>query len=405
MKTIIIIINILFTISLISCQSKQNPTTKEEQATEEHEESPTSVFLSTEQIKAVDIQLGKVEQKSLADVLKVNGELRVPNQNKAKATTLYPGIIREIYVQPGDFIKKGQRIASITNADYVKMQEDYLNLITESSLAEAEYQRQKELYEGKAGALKNLQRAETEFQALNTRKASLKRQLEMMGIPSSKLSNSNLVTSLNVVAPISGIISNILIQIGSYVDTTTPIVDIIDNRKIHVDLHVYEKDISRFKPGQDLDFFLTNNPNDRHSARVYSTGSSFEDNSKTIIVHAYVTCDKSSLIDGMNITAHIAFDKSTVNAVPTEAIVNDDGRDYIFIAQAHEQESDQTVDTHTQEKEGMTFVRIPVIATKTDIGYTQITLLQEISMDAKIVTKGAFFILGQMDSSETSHDH
>lgn len=398
----IIIINIFLILSLASCRNEQVNNTKEENPIEDHEEIPNSVFLTDEQIKAVGIQLGEIEQKSLSDGLKVNGELSVPNQNKAKATTLYPGVIKELYIQPGSFVKKGQRIASITNADYIKMQEDYLNLTTESSLAETEYRRQKELYEGKAGALKNLQRAETEFRALSTRKASLKQQLQMMGINTSDISNGNLVTSLYVLAPISGVLSNSLVQIGSYVDTGTPIAEIIDNSKIHVDLHVYEKDLPRFKVGQDLDFYLTNNQEKRYSARIFSTGSSFEDNSKTIIVHAEVTGDKEGLIDGMNVIANVGFDKATVDAVPVEAVVNQDGQDYIFIVQ---DEDGSENDLNGNEHSGITFIRVPVIATKSDVGYTQITPLQEIQKNTKIANKGAFFILAKMMDAGDSHGH
>jgi RND family efflux transporter MFP subunit len=396
----IIVINIVLILSLASCRNEQVNNTKEENPIEVHEESPNSVFLSHEQIEAVGIQLGVIEQKSLSDGLKVNGKLSVPNQNKAKATTLYPGIIKEIYVQPGSSVKKGQRIASITNADYVKLQEDYLNLNTESTLAETEYRRQKELYEGKAGALKNLQRAETEFRAISTRKASLKQQLQMMGIDTSSISNGNLVTSLYVLAPIAGVLTNSLIQIGSYVDTSTPIAEIVDNNKIHVDLHVYEKDLPRFKAGQDLDFYLTNNQEKKYSARIFSTGASFEDQSKTIIVHADVTSEKVGLIDGMSIIANINFDKSTVDAVPTEAVVNHEGKDYILMVQ-NEDESENELD----KNKGTTFIRVPVIATKSDVGYTQIIPLQEIEKSTKIVNRGAFFILAKMMDAGDSHDH
>lgn len=400
----IIIINIFLILSLASCRNGQVNNTNEENPVEDHEESPNAVFLTDEQIKAVGIQLGEIEQKSLSDGLKVNGELSVPNQNKANATTLYPGIIKALYIQPGSSVKKGQRIASITNADYIKMQEDYLNLTTESTLAETEYRRQQELYEGKAGALKNLQRAETEFRALNTRKASLKQQLQMMGINTSNISNGNLVTSLYVLAPISGVLSNSLVQIGSYVDTSTPIAEIIDNSKLHVDLHVYEKDLPRFETGQELNFYLTNNQEKWYSARIFSTGSSFEDNSKTIIVHAEVTGEKIGLIDGMNIIANVGFDKSTVDAVPTEAVVNQDGKDYIFIVQEeHEDATKNNLDE--EEHQGITFIRVPVITKKSDVGYTQITPVQEIPKDAKIANKGAFFILAKMMDTGDSHGH
>src|SRR5690606_8264908 len=209
--------------------------------------------------------------------------------------------------------------------------------------------------------------------------------------------------SLYVLAPISGVLSNSLVQIGSYVDTSTPIAEIIDNSKIHVDLHVYEKDLPRFKVGQDLDFYLTNNQEKRYSARIFSTGSSFEDNSKTIIVHAEVTGDKEGLIDGMNVIANVGFDKSTVDAVPVEAVVNQDGQDYIFIVQNHEDESGN--DLNENEHLGTTFIRVPVIAKKSDVGYTQITPLQEIQKNTKIANKGAFFILAKMMDAGDSHGH
>jgi len=401
----ITIINIFLILFLASCRNEQVNNAKQENPVEEHKESLNSVFLTNEQINAVGIQLGEIEQKSLSDGLKVNGELSVPNRNKAKATTLYPGIIKELYIQPGSSVKKGQRIASITNAEYVKMQEDYLNLTTESSLAETEYRRQKELYEGKAGALKNLQRAESEFRALSTRKASLKQQLQMMGINTSDINTGNLVTSLYVLAPISGVLSNSLVQIGSYIDTSTPIAEIIDNRKIHVDLHVYEKDLPRFKVGQDLDFYLINNQEKRYYARVFSTGSSFEDDSKTIIVHAEVTGDKEGLIDGMNIIANVGFDKSTVDAVPAEAVVNQNGQDYIFIVQDHKDRSENENDLNGNQHHGITFIRVPIIAKKSEVGYTQITPLQEIQKNTKIANKGAFFILAKMMDAEDSHGH
>ncbi|MBK8927369.1 MAG: hypothetical protein IPM74_16080 [Crocinitomicaceae bacterium] len=57
-----------------------------------------------------------------------------------------------------------------------------------------------------------------------------------------------------------------------------------------------------------------------------------EPNTKTIAVHANVKGDKQGLIDGMNITAIVSLDNATVDAVPTSAIVNHEGQDYIFIA-------------------------------------------------------------------------
>ena len=50
------------------------------------------------------------------------------------------------------------------------------------------------------------------------------------------------------------------------------------------------------------------------------------------------------------------------------------------------------------------FEIIPVAKGTTDVGYTEITLLKEIPKDAKIVVKGAYFVLAKMTNSG-EHEH
>ena len=60
----------------------------------------------------------------------------------------------------------------------------------------------------------------------------------------------------------------------------------------------------------------------------------------------------------------------------------------------------------SKEEKGTTFEIIPVAKGTTEVGYTQITLLKEIPKDAKIVVKGAFFVLAKMtNSGEGEHGH
>lgn len=404
MKKIFLILSAIPFLFFSSCQNPSVGIGGHDHEDEHAHQEETSVSLNNEQIKAAQIKFGKVEQKNLTDILKVTGELKVPNQNKANVTTLYPGVIKEIYVQPGTFVKKGQRIASVVNPDYVQLQEEYLNLTNQSNLAESEYQRQKELYEGKAGALKNFQKAEAEFKSIRTRKSSIGQQLQMMGINPSQLNNGTLITHLTVTAPVSGTLSTILVQIGTFVDTSVPIAEIVDNRELHVDLHVYEKDMGLFKVGQELEFTLTNNPKEPHYAKIYSTGSTFENDSKTILVHAKVVCDKTNMIDGMNISANVSLSSATVAAVPNEAIATHEGQDYIFVVKP-EAPHVHTDEPHDHHDEGTSFERIPVILGISNSGYTQITGLDNIPANAKIVTKGAFFILAKMTNSGEGHSH
>ncbi len=293
----------------------------------EHEhENPNTVTFTDDQVKSIGLTTGTIETKQLTASLKTNGVLRVPNQNRATVNSLYSGVIRSLVVQPGNTVRKGQVIATIGNPSFAQSQSEYLTVMTRIRLAEQEAARQKELNAGNAGALKNLQAAEAELRTLQTQQSNLAQQIRMMGIDPAALSNGKLVSELSVRSPINGVVSNVGVQMGSYVDLTTPIADIVDNSQLHLDLFVYEKDLARLRNGQIIHFTLTNNPGKEYDAEIFSMGSTFEGEAKAVSVHAKVKGDKSGLIDGMNITAIISLEKASVPAIPTEAIVSHQGR-------------------------------------------------------------------------------
>ncbi|MDR2235939.1 MAG: efflux RND transporter periplasmic adaptor subunit [Chryseobacterium sp.] len=420
---------------VISCGKKETQAEKTEpkteQAEEKHEESSETIATLTEdQIRSVGIALGTVEMKELTATIKANGLLRVPNNNKATITSLYGGVIKTITVQVGSIVTKGQVIATIANPEFIQLQEDYLTANSRITYAEQEYRRQKELFDNDAGAKKNLQSADAELRTLRTRRASLLRQLQMMGISPGKVNNGNMRSGLVITAPISGTVSSISAQIGSYVDVSSPVAEIIDNNSIHLDLQVFEKDLPKMRLGQIVHFKLTNNPETEYDAEIYSVGSSFENESKTVSVHATVTGNKAGLIDGMNITGIVSLDKNTTPAVPNEAIVEADGKYYIFVktdkaakehaeegahndhghghdegeaGHAHKNESE--AGQHAEQKAKNTnFEKIEVVKGTSDMGYTAITPVTDIPADAKIAVKGAFFINAKLSNSG-GHEH
>ncbi len=398
----------LMALLVISCGKKEAAAEKAPEKTEQkeqaHEEGPqTMASLTEEQMKSVGVALGKVEMKELTSTIKANGLLSVPNSNKATITSLYGGIIKTINIQVGSIVKKGQVIATIANPEYIQLQEDYLTTNSRITYAEQEYRRQRELFDNDAGAKKNLQSADAELKTLRTKRASLLKQLQMMGISPGKVSNGNMKSGLVITSPISGTISSITAQIGSYVDISSPVATVIDNGSIHLDLQVFEKDLPKMKVGQIVHFKLTNNPETEYDAKIYSIGSSFENESKTISMHCEVIGNKSGLIDGMNITGIVSLDKSTTPAVPTEAIVEADGKYYVFIQtdKKAEEEHDEKGKPHPKI---LNFEKIEVVKGTSDMGYTAITPVGNIPDNAEIVVKGAFFVNAKLVNSG-EHEH
>jgi membrane fusion protein, heavy metal efflux system len=388
MKKRFIIVHILSAVVLLftSCGGKKTADTeKKEEIKPQEQVLPNIVSLTNEQVKAIGVEYGTIQQKNLNSAIKVNGILTVPNQNKATITSLFPGTIRSLTIQPGNTVRQGQTLAVIVNPELVQLQQQYLSVNTKMNLAELEYDRQKMLVEGNAGARKNLQQAETELKTLGNEKAALQKQLSTMGISPARINSGNITASLIVSSPISGTVSKVNAQIGTYVDASTAIAEVVNNSQLHLDLFVYEKDLPQVNAGQTIHFTLTNSPGKEYDATIYSIGTAFEDQSKTISVHATVKGDKTGLIEGMNVTAIISIGTSLAAAVPDDAIVNYQGKDYIFMK--------------TESKDGVSFKRVEVVRGASDLGYTEIKPLEEIPATSQIAIKGVFFLLAKMTNA------
>lgn len=425
MKILLKIVSALTLVTtVIGCNTKHaendghsHGESKQEEAHPESGETITS--LTEQQVKTVGITFGNIEEKGLTAVIKANGVLRVPNLNKATVTSLYGGIIRSLKIELGDYVKKGQVIATIANPQFIQLQEEYITLDARITLAEQELQRQTELNEGNAGAKKNLQIAISELSTLRTRRSSLQKQIQLMGINPASVNNNSLQSLLVITSPISGTVSNIFAQLGSYVDVSSPVAEVVDNNSLHLDLQVFERDLPKMKVGQTINFMITNNPAETYTAKVYSIGSTFENASKTIAVHSSVIGKKSGLIDGMNITGTVNLSNVSSMAVPYEAIVEADGKYYIFVLtdkgpaghqdHGHAEEEHDHVEPEAaspvKDQTGtMNFEKIEVVKGVSDMGYTAITPVSDISPSARIVTKGAFFINARL-SNTGGHEH
>jgi cobalt-zinc-cadmium efflux system membrane fusion protein len=386
---------------------------KEVAAKEEHEEGEGMIAsLTADQVKAVGVESKPIEKKELTATIKANGTLTVPNQNKANITSLFGGVVQGLQVQVGDYVRKGQTIATITNPEFLNLQEEYLGLSSKITYAEQELDRQELLNNGNAGALKNKQSAVSELRTLKARELSLKRQIQMMGINPNSIGNGSLQSMLVVKSPINGTVSNVFAKIGSYVDVSSPLAEVVDNSQIHLDLQVFEKDLPKVRVNQVIRFTITNNPQTEYQAKIFSIGSSFNNESKSIAVHALVTGNKGGLIDGMNVTGVVGLDNVSSWAVPNEAVVDADGKYYIFILTDKTPEEHEEVEEegHDHGNEGtekhdegkvhkVNYEKIEISKGVSNLGYTAIIPVRELPVGTKVITKGAFFINATLSES------
>lgn len=376
---------------------EENETESTRETAPSHEGHGTEATLTPEQMSAAGVTTGNMERKELTATLKANGQLMVPNTNKASASTLYSGVVKSLLVQVGDHVSRGQVVATVSNPEFVERQKDLLAIKGKLAMAEQELKRQKTLRESDAGTGRNLQQALAELRVLRAERAALEKQVRLMGIAPATLTNANMRTTLVVRAPISGTVSNVYATVGSYIDPSKPVMDMVDNSSLHLDLQVFERDLPKVRIGQTVHFTITNNPVDEYDATVYSIGSSFSGQSKTVAVHCRVKGNKRGLIDGMNVTGIVSLTRATTPAVPTTAVVEDSGRDYVFVVKG-------AASTNSGKRGATTFKKVEVIRGTTEAGYCAVTPVADLPANARIATRGAYFINAKLVNAG-EHDH
>ncbi len=409
--TALIVIATTFTLS--SCGgsgSKKVTTEKTKTDTTKKEEGIAEV--TPEQMKAVDIQTGVIEQQNLTSVVKASGQLTVPPQNKAVVNALVGGVIRRINVVEGQPVRKGQVVVAIENPDFIRLQQEYLTSKDNIVYLAQEFERQRILKEADAGIGKVYQQASANYAAEKSKLLTLQKQLQQIHINPSMVSKGKLITVVPVTAPISGTIGKITLSIGTFTDASSPIMEIVNNSTIYCDLQVFEKDIAKVSVGQTVNFILTNQKDKNVSGRVTGINKSFEQENKSVVVHAVLNnVANLNLIAGMYVSGFIETGKQLVSAVPKDAIVKANDKSYIFVFEGTEQEpikkdknkedDDVKKAAKNQQQEKYHFKMIEVVTGVEELGYVEIKLLAELKSNTKIVTKGAFYIYSSMQSIET----
>ncbi len=390
MKNIFLIMLTLF-IAISSCknnatETKAEPVTKDSAAAkEDHHE--TEVELTDEQIKAISLQTGSIEQRNLKSTLKVNGKLTLPPQNQAQVSILTGGIVKSINVTERVFVREGQTLATIVNNEVVQLQQDYLENKSQLVYLQAEFKRQKELQDDKINATKTLQQVQNELSMAQARQKGLQTKLQLQGVNAANISTTNFTNRIAVAAPISGFVHHINLTMGKFADANTVLFDIVDNRFLHLDLTLFEKDISKVKVGDKIMFTDANDVSHTHAATVFALNKSFEDNQQAIIAHAKIEGQTEALLPGMYVEARIQIDDYKANALPDEAVVSNGDEHYIYV---------ETKKNH--------YKQIAVKTGVSDMGFTEILPLEEIPANAKVVIKGAYYLLSQLTKGEGEHD-
>ena len=389
---------LLFTI--ISCGNSDSKHTEDDDHKNEQTkdvaneaETPNKVALKLNQLEIMGIELGNLSQLNLGASLKVNGQLELPPQNMASVSAIIGGRVQSVSVVEGDFVKKGQVIATLNNPEFISMQRAYLAAKSNLTYLEKDYVRKKELEKEGITSARAFQESEAAYFNAKADLNAAKATLNLLGVNTAQADKGVISASIPVVAPIQGYIQKIEINIGKSVAPEQEMFEIVDNNFLHLGLNVFEKDIEKLGMGQKIAFTLSTRPNKIYEAEIFALGKAFDLDTRSVKVHAKIIGTHEGLLTGMFVEARIATDSKMVDALPDEAFVNEKGLDYVFVQRE-------------KDKEDIVLEKIQVIKGVSDLGFSEVQFSNPIDKNLLIVTKSAYYVNAELNKGEfEEHEH
>lgn len=289
-----------------------------------------SITLTDEQLKSSDIVLGSLEQKNISRLIKVSGKIDVPPQNLVSVSIPLGGYLKSTKLLPGMHLSRGETIATLEDQQYIQIQQDYLITKSKVELAEAEYLRQKELNESKASSDKIFQQAKTEYTSLKITLKALAEKLKLINIDPQNLTSDNISKDVNIYAPFDGFVSKVNVNIGKYVTPSDVLFELVNPKDIHLNLHVFEKDLIQLSVGQKLMAYTNSNPENKHKCEIILISKDIGQDG-TAEIHCHFEDYDKNLLPGMYMNADIEINNNKTYAAPEEALVSFEGKNYLFI--------------------------------------------------------------------------
>ncbi|WP_296620435.1 efflux RND transporter periplasmic adaptor subunit [Marivirga sp.] len=390
----------LFGISIAGCDSKSTEkenklNDKSEEESAHKEEGISSLHLSNLKFESLGIKVDSLPTRSLSGIVEANGQLEVPPQHEATVTGILGANVTSIKVIEGDKVKKGQVLAFLSHPNLTNLQSNYIKAYSQFQYLEKEMQRQKRLYDEEVGSGKDYQETLANYQSMNGEVKGYEAQLKQLSLNIEKIQDGEIYQYVPVVSPINGFIEKVKVQIGQYVEPQTEMFIIVNTEHVHADLMVFEKDVHKVEVGQQIKFSVASAPGADLSAKIYSVGKKFEQNPKAVHVHAEIDQKENFLIPGMYITARIETSNTEVMALPEEAIIEEEGKPYIFTAKSHQEGG----------KTEWTFDAIEVRTGISADGWVEIKLLKPLPEGTLVAWSDAYYLISEMNKSKASHSH
>ncbi len=292
--------------------------------------APVTTF-TNQQFQLAAITLGSIEQRNLSAVISLNGVIEAPPSALAVVSAPLGGYVQSAGLLPGTLVRKGQVLATLESPEFTQLQQEYLEGKGRLLFLEQDYVRQEGLRRENVNAEKTFQQVASERAIMQARIAGLEQKMRQAGIPRSAVDSGRISPVAYLYAPIGGSIKHSSVSIGRYVAPTDVLFEIVGTGELHVTLNVFARDLAQIRVGQTVRFGTADEQTMDRKARVFLVGQATGEERVFPVQARLDARSVRGLRPGMYVKAGLEAGGAPMYAVPSIALVQYEGNDYIII--------------------------------------------------------------------------
>ncbi|MGX5174466.1 efflux RND transporter periplasmic adaptor subunit [Aliikangiella sp. IMCC44653] len=257
-------------------------------------------------VEVVEVEKGDIRQ-TYSTITTLEAE------NDADIVARSTGLLREIYVEEGDKVKKGQLLAQL---DIEQLQLEVSQMRATLNKLEKELQRQQTLFSRKLGSSDSLDRAKFEFQSQQAQ---------------FKLSQLKLQYA-SIKAPIDGVITQRHVKTGNLIRENDLLFKIVDLSTLQAVLHLPERELTNIKKDQEILLQVDALKGKIIRGKVARIRPSIDSDTGTFRVVATLINESQELRAGMFGKVEVVFDTHQDTLVlQQQALITQDNRSHVFV--------------------------------------------------------------------------
>jgi RND family efflux transporter MFP subunit len=317
MKRALTIVSILVITSLATFKLMSNKKRVEEETR-----------IASEVCDTYPVKISVAERNNTEMVIEATGRMESDSELSLKSEI--NGSIIKVLAEEGDYVTKGQTIVKI-DKEVFNAKKQYAEANYKQCLAD--YNRYKNLAEKDAVTGQNLEQAKLKLDKAESDLIKLKRDLR----------------NTDVVAPISGTVDKMHVEVGTLVGNSAMIADIVDNRVLNVEFKLDEKEILNVKRGQQATVMVSAYPNKKFSGKIKSVGVKADKTHKYRVILA-IDNRENMLRAGMFAEVNINVGAKSIIKIPRNAIVGSLKEAKVFVINNNKAELRDVVTGDTFKK-------------------------------------------------------